>query len=66
VAVAVTDGEEVAMPQIQHVWVRQVSVLVYFVRVVGRYSTLGCERELGDYVVDASRVSCPTSCFLLG
>ena len=38
---AVTHREEVTVPQIQDVWIRQVGILVDFVGVVGRYSSLG-------------------------
>ena len=49
--VTITDRKEMAVAQVQDVWVGQVSVLVYFVGVVGCDASLGCEGELGHHVV---------------
>ena len=51
-AVPVADREEVAVAQVEHVRVRQVGVLVDFVGVVRRDTSLCREGELGDDVVD--------------
>ena len=52
VTMAVADGEEMAVTQIEHVWIGEVGILVDFVGVVGRDAALGSEREFGDHVVD--------------
>lgn len=56
VPVAVTNGEEVAVAQVEHVRVGQVGVLVHFVRVVSCDASLRREGKLGDDVVDRIRV----------
>ena len=40
VSVAIAHGEKVAMTEIEHVWIRQVGILVHFVRIVLRDTSL--------------------------
>ena len=65
VSVAVTDREKVAVTQIKHMRIRQVSILVYFVGVVSCYSALGCKRKFSDHIMHTRWVSRSTACFLL-
>ena len=52
VTVPVADREEMTVSQVQHVWVREIRVLIHFVGVVRRDASLGGERELGHDIVD--------------
>ena len=47
----VADGEEVAVSKVEHVRVCQVGVLVDFVGVVSRDTSLCCKGELSDTVI---------------
>ena len=52
VTVAVADGEEMTVSQVEHVGVREIRVLIHFVGVVGCDASLGGERELGNDIVN--------------
>ena len=54
VTVAITNGEEVTVAQLEDVWVRQVSVLVLLVRVVHGYAALSGKAKLGHNVKDSA------------
>lgn len=58
VSMAITDREEVAVAQVEHVRVSQVGVLVDFIRIMRCDSSLRREGEFGDYVVNRVWVSC--------
>ena len=62
VSMAITDGEEVTVTQIEHVWIGQVCILIDLVRIVSRYASLRCERELRHDVVHRVRISLATTC----
>ena len=57
VAVPVAHAEEVAVPQVQHVRISEVSVLIYFIWVVLSDATFCREREFSDHVVHRVGVS---------
>jgi len=50
--VPIADREEMTVPQVEHVRVRKISVLIDFVGIVSRDTSLGGERELGYDIVD--------------
>ena len=54
VPVAITNGEEVTVAQLEYVRVRQVSVLVLLVRVVHGYAAFSGKAELGHNIVDST------------
>lgn len=65
VSMAIAHGEKVAMAQVQHMWVGQVSVLIDLVWVMCCDTTLGRKRKLSDDIMDCVRVSLsPTSILL--
>ena len=65
VTVAVTHWEKVTVTQVEHVRISQVGILVNFVRVVCRDTTLCRKRKLCDYIVYRCWVSLPSTCFLV-
>ena len=62
VSMAITDREEVTVTQIEHVWIGQVCILIYLVRIVSRYASLRCERELRHDVMHRVRISLASAC----
>ena len=53
---AIAHGEEVAVAQVQHVWVGQVGILIDLVRIMRCDATLGREGELSDDIMNCVRV----------
>ena len=62
---AIAHGEEVAMAQVQHVWVGQIGILIDLVRVMCCDATLGREGELSDDIMNCVRVPLISSTSLL-
>ena len=52
----IANGKEVAMLQLQQVWVRQVRVLIDLVRVVGRDASLRRKRKLRHHIGNRARL----------
>jgi len=50
VAVAIAHAEEVAMPELQHMGVSQVCILILLVGIVGGDATLCGKTKLGDNI----------------
>ena len=62
VTMAITDGEEVTVTQIEHVWIGQVCILIDLIRIVSRNTSLRCERELRHDVVHRVWISLASTC----
>ena len=56
VPIPIANGKEVAMLQLQQVWVRQVRVLIDLVRVVGRDASLRRKRKLRHHIGNRARL----------
>ena len=55
-AMTITNREEVAMPQIEHVGICQIGILVHFIRIVSSNPSFRREREFCDDVMDVRSV----------